>query len=248
VAGSSESRAACPSGAATSFYDDARKAFVEKRFDDSVALLRQAYQCDPRPVYLANVARSYEEANRPKDALGAWRSYLAVVTNPGERTTVEGRISALAKVVDDLERLEREKDAAEDARRKAEAKASERPPAPPAPDSRHVPAGAWIVSTAGGVGMLGGAVLWIIASSKHSSANQQVAQELQEHQPTTAAEATNHDAQSLGQAGNVTFVAASVVAAVGVGWAGLSLIGPGRSEQTAELRFTGTGFDVTGHF
>src|SRR5215471_3549775 len=116
---SAPAAAACPPNAATSMYAGAREAFDAKRYDDSITLLRMAYQCDPNPVYLGNVARAYEEPNRPKQAIAAWRAYLEVVKGEGERRQTEGRISALSKIVDDLERLEREKRDAEDSRAKA---------------------------------------------------------------------------------------------------------------------------------
>src|ERR1700689_1458137 len=78
VSASRVALADCPGDGSPSAYADARRAFDEKRFDDSVMLLRRAYACDPKPVYLGNIARTYEEANRPRDALAAWREYLAV--------------------------------------------------------------------------------------------------------------------------------------------------------------------------
>src|SRR5579863_9774660 len=144
-------RAECAQGAAARFYADARHAFDEKRFDDSINLLRQASACDPNPVYLGNIARAYEEANRPKDALAAWRAYVIVLPDEHERQLTEGRISALSKVVADLERLEQEKRSAEEATRRAEAAARAPSVYPP-----RVSTGAWAVATTGTVVLLGG--------------------------------------------------------------------------------------------
>src|SRR5450432_3924602 len=101
---------------AAALYDAARAEFDGGRFDASVPLLQRAYACDPNPVYLGNIARAYEEAHRPRDAIAAWRRYLDVIRTEKERTLTEGRISALSKLVDDLDRLEGERQSSEAAR------------------------------------------------------------------------------------------------------------------------------------
>src|SRR5262249_42600173 len=77
--------AECAGQAAVSFYADARRAFEEPRYDRSGELLRQAYACDKNPMYLHNIARAYEESQRPKEALAAWQAYYAAVTDEHER-------------------------------------------------------------------------------------------------------------------------------------------------------------------
>src|SRR5438105_1457923 len=154
---SSSARATCPAGAGAKLYAEARHAFEEKRYDESVTLLHRAYACDPNPVYLGNVARTLEEARRPKEAIVAWRAYLDVVTDPKDRTQTEGRISALSKMIEELDRLEKDKRDAEEAKRAAEqerarsAGVTALPPArePPAETKPRVPTGAWIVTGVG---------------------------------------------------------------------------------------------------
>jgi hypothetical protein len=247
----------CPNGSAARLYDDARKAFEGKHFDDSVALLRQAYACNRDSVYLANIARCQEEANRPREALVAWRAYLAVVTDAQERTRVEGRLSALTKLVEDLDRLEREKEAAEQAQRAAERAAVAQPPPAVASVKResvqrepvaHVPLGAWLLGAAGGLAMGGGVVWWGLASSKHSTANQELQQAEQSHASPQAAVLTNQDAQSMARAGNITFVAGGCVAAIGLVWAGISLLRPASSHDTISVGVRGSSIQLTGRF
>jgi tetratricopeptide (TPR) repeat protein len=152
-------RADCSSETAVS-YAAARRAFEEKRYDASVGLLRKAYACDPNPVYLANIARAYEEAGRRKEAVAAWREYLGVVTDERERKFIEGRISSLIKMLEDVDRLEREKAAAEEARRKAEASSTQHPsPSSPPQSGKRVSTVAAVITGAGAAGLATGAVL-----------------------------------------------------------------------------------------
>jgi hypothetical protein len=134
--------AACTSETASTLYARARQAFEAKRYDESVTLLHIAYDCDPNPVYLGNIARAYEEAGRQNDALDAWRAYLNATTDERERAQIEARIAILARKIDDLDRLEREKRAAEE-RRAAEADRSTQPTPEPAAHRRRVPVSTW---------------------------------------------------------------------------------------------------------
>jgi hypothetical protein len=101
--------AACGPSEAKTIYGDARRAFEERRFDDSIELLRKAYACDPNPTYLGNIARAYEESARVKDAIVAWQTYLAVLSDRRERQVALDKIAALTKKLDELDRAEREK-------------------------------------------------------------------------------------------------------------------------------------------
>jgi tetratricopeptide (TPR) repeat protein len=228
----------CTRDAAASAYADARRAFVEKRYDDSVALLRQAYACDPKPIYLGNIARTYEEANRPRDALEAWRAYLAVVTDERDRSVTEGRISVLAKMVDDLDRLEREKERAEEARRNAEAAARDaaRPPPEEPTQSHHAPAAAWITAGVGVAGLATGVVLGIVAQSKH---NQAVADS-----SVYESDGDENTARNLAQATNWTLAIGGAVAAVGVTWIGIDLLRPASTSPSARAALVVMGSNV----
>jgi tetratricopeptide (TPR) repeat protein len=230
-------RAACTRDGASDLYTDARRAFDDKRYDDSIELLRRAYACDPNPVYLHNVARAYEEANRPKDALAAWRAYLEVSKDERERVQVQGRISTLSKMIDDLDRLEHEKEAAEQARLAAEAVASSRPvrttlpPPPPvtsvAAPSRHVAAGAWLLSGVGASGLIVAAVLGLESIAKHGAAvnEPQVVQ----------AESLQSQARNLAQAANWMWAVGGAVTVIGAGWIGVDLVSPRPTSTTARL-------------
>jgi tetratricopeptide (TPR) repeat protein len=238
-------RADCSQASAASLYADARRAFEDHRYDDSVELLRRAYACDPNPVYLGNVARAYEEANRPKEALAAWRAYVEVVKPGSERVQAQGRISTLSKMTEDLDRLEREKNAAEEARRRAELQAAAaRPPVPPArddaPPSRHVSPGAWGVGGAGAAALVAGAVLGLEAVGRHGAA---VAEP-----DVVQAESLQRDARSLATAANWTFAIGGALAAAGLAWACIDLWSSTPGSRRAAIGVAGPGLVLMGGF
>ena len=247
-------RAACTKDVAAGIYAGARRAFDEKRYDDSVTLLRRAYECDANSVYLHNIARAYEEANRPKEALAAWQAYLQVVPTERERVQVLGRISSLSKMIDDLDRLEREKNAAEEARRKAEADAAARPapfppaatseppaapPPPPLSPPRHVATGAWLTAGAGAAGLVGGGVLGVLSIAKHDAAVSEP--------NVVQAESLQGNARDLARSANWAFALGGAVAAVGVTWICVYLLTPARaSGPTVGVALDGAGITLRG--
>jgi tetratricopeptide (TPR) repeat protein len=238
VATSPVARASCAAGTAQAAYQSARQAYDEKRFEDAVALLRQAYACDPDPVYLGNIARAYEEASRSPEALAAWQAYLGVITDPEERRRTEGRISALTKVVAERERLELERQQAEEARRLAEAQAHlVRPVGPSSPGPR-IATGAWLTMGAGLVGLAGGVALGVLADARHSSA-------VSEPRVTTA-DSLQGTARNFATAANVAFVAGGVVAAAGLVWIGVDVLRTGSGRGRVALALSPWGFTLAG--
>lgn len=214
-------RAACGAGEVSAGYADAHRAFEEKRYDDSVAILRRVYACDANPVYLANIARAFEEANRPRDAVAAWKEYLSVTVDAEDRRRVEGRISALTKNAEEIDRLERERQEAEEARRRAEENArlattaGARPQ--PSKGSRPVPAAAWITMGIGAAGLVAGVVLGVDALATHSAAQK----------PSNfvdQAQKTQNDAVNEAHAANWAFAIGGAIAAIGVTWATIELL------------------------
>lgn len=206
--------ATCSSAQISAWYKDARLAFEQKRYDDSVALLKNAYGCAANPVYLANIARAYEEANRPKDALDAWRAYFAATTDPDERKRTEGRISALGKVVGELDRLDRERQRAET---ELKLKQTQQSSVQTAPQPSGVSPLAWVTTGIGAAGLTAGLALGLKANGAHSSAARE--------SDVARAEDLQSSARDLATGANVAFVAGATVLAVGVGWIATELLG-----------------------
>lgn len=66
---------------------------ADKRFDEGISELLEAYSIKPHPNVLFNVARAYEGAGRPQDALTYYRRYLAA--NPPDAENVRATIAKL---------------------------------------------------------------------------------------------------------------------------------------------------------
>ena len=224
----------CSDAIATRLYTQARRAFDEKRYDDSITLLKEANACTPNPVYLANIARAHEEAGRPKDALAAWRSYLAVVNDPNERARAEGRIQVLTKTVEDQEQTDRA--ASEAAARKSAAppepprKEPEARPPPPAPKSG-VSAAPLVVTGIGVVALGAGVFLGLRASAKHDDAVAEPA--------VDRAESLQSSARDLGHAANIMLIGGAIVTAGGLVWLGVDLFRPQPGTRSASARVSG---------
>ena len=232
--------AACDATQASDLYQRARQAFEAKRFGESVELLRQAYACNRNPVYLANIARAYEEGNLPRDALGAWRTYLDAVTDDRERAQVVGRISALSKLLDDLDRAEQQRAAAEAARRQAEASAQvrERATGSSAPQ---VSTFAWVTASVGAGGLVGGIVLAVLAGARHDAAVQEP--------NVTAAEGLQSDAHTFATAANWAFAGGGVVLAAGAAWITYDLLRASNASPTSvAVRADVRGLSIGGIF
>jgi tetratricopeptide (TPR) repeat protein len=191
--------AECRPGDAAAFYTAARKEFTSGRFDGSVALLRLAYACDRNPVYLWNVARAYEEAHRPREALSAWEEFLAVAPGEKEQSLAKSRIAALEASLVPPKGAE-----------------PERKPAPPAaPPTKRAARAPWSIAGVGLAEVITAIVLGAIAQAKHHSAVSDPSDD--------RALALQRQAQTFATAANLSFVIGGVTAGAGVTWGAVDL-------------------------
>jgi iron complex outermembrane receptor protein len=66
---------------------------AQKQFDEGIAELERAYAIKPHPNVLYNIARAYQDAGRSKEALDAYRRYLA--SDPADAAAVAATVAAL---------------------------------------------------------------------------------------------------------------------------------------------------------
>lgn len=92
---------AAPAAAAQS-RDDARRvyqqgvaAFDARDFGTALARFQQAYVLSERPELLANVAVTFEQLGRRRDAAETYRRYLTLVPAAPDRAAIEARIARL---------------------------------------------------------------------------------------------------------------------------------------------------------
>ena len=187
---------------ALDLFEQSAVAYREGRFDDAIALLREARALKPEPVLLYNLGRAYEAAGRRREAAEAYTQYLADEPQGRDRGSLEGRIATLRR-----EEVERE------ALLRA-SKEPERAPAEPAPIGPlpFVVAGVGLATIGAGVG------LGVYAQSRADAAATEPVQ-------TTAVDV--HDgARGLATAANVVLVAGAALAIVGATWIGVRWLGP----------------------
>jgi len=74
---------------------------AQKQFEAGIAELEAAYAIKPHPNVLFNIARAYQDAGRPRDALEVYQRYLA--SNPPDAASVRPAIAALEQTLRDAE-------------------------------------------------------------------------------------------------------------------------------------------------
>jgi tetratricopeptide (TPR) repeat protein len=78
-------------------FEGAAKAYQEGRYQDAVDLFLKAYQVDPQPELLYNVAQAYERLGDVRNALRSYRDYLRQRPAEQDRVFVETRVQNLEK-------------------------------------------------------------------------------------------------------------------------------------------------------
>ena len=184
--------------------EESETAYREGRFDASAALLAQAYELDPDPILLFNLARVLDDAGRFEEALRTYRSYLAEANPPRDRARIEARVHI-------LERLIRERESAS------------REPAPPAPSSEQAallrvqgpspsPAswGPWVAMGTGAASAIAGTIFAVLAEDHQSQAEDEPIQ--------IRAQDALDTAETYGTVRTVTWIAGGALLAGGLIW------------------------------
>jgi tetratricopeptide (TPR) repeat protein len=219
---------------AIALYRQSTRAYDEGRFQDAADLLTRAYALHAEPILLFNLARAYEGSGNVDKAIDAYTRYLAREPGAPDRRSIEQRVATLQKQVDDRQALERQRDEerarVEQAHRDAERarQAAER-----AEEQRRRPSVVpWVVAGAGVAGIGAGVVLGVVSHAHYVDARDE---------PFKApASADYSSAQSFATGANVAFVAGGVVAAAGLVWGLVDVLGK-RGHEAPGVGFTGNG-------
>jgi tetratricopeptide (TPR) repeat protein len=134
-------------------FEEGAQAFKEGDLELAIEKFRAAYELEPNPILLYNMARAHEGLDEPEAAVRLYRRYLEDDPETSDRGAVQARIEALDKEIARRRELE--------ARRKAP------PPAPPEEPSA-IP---WVIAGIGGAGVIVGSVLGGLSLAKESEAN-----------------------------------------------------------------------------
>jgi hypothetical protein len=80
---------------AETLVDQAKKAFKDKKFDESAKLFMQAYGLSQEPALVFNAARAYEEATKAGDAAALFRLYGTISRDPAGLADAQARLARL---------------------------------------------------------------------------------------------------------------------------------------------------------
>jgi tetratricopeptide (TPR) repeat protein len=189
--------------------EQSAERFQQGRFQEAVDLLTEAHRLDPQPILLYNRARAFEsmgDLDGLSHAADDYGQYLADSPAAKDRPAVEKRIEIIRA---EIERLQRPP--------------PQVPAAIPLP-VRHPSAVPWILAGVGGLGLVTGATVGVLALTKHQAAL---------NDPMTDTSQDNTTARSFATAANITLVAGGALAVVGVTWGLLDLRGARASVSPA---------------
>jgi tetratricopeptide (TPR) repeat protein len=98
-AASAEPVAAPAAAEAKARYDEGTLAYSLAQWDRAIVAFTRAYQLDPSPMLLFNVAQSYWKKGDNEQALLSYRRYLEADPRTEQRSRVEARIRELEAVL-----------------------------------------------------------------------------------------------------------------------------------------------------
>lgn len=171
------------------------------RFEQAVALLRQAYELARQPVLLYNLGRAYEGNGQLDEAVAAYRRYLEQEPEVADRGAIERRIETLRRQIEERQELARQAAAARAERDRAAAERQQADGPSPAP---------WIVAGVGAAGAVAGVAFGALASGREQDAAADPVH--------ASASETLDEAEAFATAANVFVIAGSAVAAIGLTW------------------------------
>lgn len=85
---------------AQTLYGEGVELFKEGKFSEAADKFQQAYNIDPSPILLYNLARAAEEMGEAKAAIGHYKAYIARFPQAEDKAEVERRIRTLEAVLE----------------------------------------------------------------------------------------------------------------------------------------------------
>ncbi len=89
---------------AEALYTEGVELFQKRQFEEAAGKFQQAYNIDPSPILLYNLARAAEELGDANTAVGHYRAYLARFPEAEDEEEVERRIRTLEKIIEEARR------------------------------------------------------------------------------------------------------------------------------------------------
>jgi tetratricopeptide (TPR) repeat protein len=188
---------------APELFEKSRAAYGDGRFAEAAELLKRAYQLDPDPILLYNLARALENDGDDNGARIAYEQYLRNQPNARDRRTIEARIEKLWERQDEKRKL---------ALAQRAVAAEKEQLAVEAEGPSFVP---WIVAGVGAAVLASGGMIGVVAGTRDSASRSAPNQR--------DAVALRDEAEGLATFANVALASGAGIAAAGVIWGVIDL-------------------------
>lgn len=100
-------RAEAPAEAARIYFNQGVKLYNLGHFQDAIHAFEAAYDLDPAPILIFNIAQSHRQLGNKERAIFFYRRYLEQDPNPANRTDIEQRIKDLSESLEQEKELQR---------------------------------------------------------------------------------------------------------------------------------------------
>lgn len=97
---------------AQAHFDRGAKLYNLEHFQEAIADFEEAYELDPSPIFLFNIAQSHRQLGNKERALFFYRRYLEQAPNAANREDVERRIKDLQAALQQAAELKQQRPAA----------------------------------------------------------------------------------------------------------------------------------------
>jgi tetratricopeptide (TPR) repeat protein len=198
---------------AVALLDQSAEQYREGHFAEAADLLREAYEIEPAPVLLYNLARALEGLGDLPGAVEAYEGYIEGDPDADDRGAIEARLETLRRQMEALDRVE---DPPDDPEPPPDPIAEPDPPL----EEEEPPSGAspipWTIAGVGGAGVIAGVVLGVLAQLRHDDA---IAAPIQTERVALAGEADD-----LAFGANLAFAIGGGLLLVGIVWGVLDLV------------------------
>ena len=84
---------------ARDLFERGRALYAERKYDEALESLMQAYVLDPSPVLIYNIARIHEDKDDLENAARFFENYLKIAPRAKDRAAVKKRLAALKKAI-----------------------------------------------------------------------------------------------------------------------------------------------------
>lgn len=196
-------------------FEQSEGAYREGRFEQAIALLKEAYRLTPDPVVFYNLARAYEAKGDLGEAAAAFDRYLADAKDIPDRAAIERKSATLKALAREREDLKRQQQAPPPKQVEPAPQATTGGPSP-------VP---WIVAGAGGAAIIAGGVVGALALARNDDAEAAASQ-----QETAELRSS---AETMALASTVTMAVGGAVVAAGAIWGIVDVVGSSKRSDDA---------------